>query len=410
MPIALVVAVASGASMAGVPPLLGFAAKEAAIEAAITSKAAGAWLVGGLIILGSVLTVAYTVRLLLGLFGPAPRSSAPSPTAIATSTPKPAGPALWGPSLALAALSLAGYAVMEVTNGLVGPATESIDPGASAYDLYRWPGLTTAFAVSVAVVAAGTITGWLLAGPRLPLPRPLGAEAVDQLIDGTVVVARRITGRVQHGSLPVYMATMGLTAAVVTVPFALAVDLDVLYLWDRPAQMVLAVLVVASALVAATLNTRLAAALGLGAVGIAVSGLFVVHGAPDLALTQLLVETVVVVGFVVGLGHLTRRYPRYGQQWQTVRLAVATAAAVGVAVALTAAASAPTGRPAIGALTEQAVDVGGGNNVVNVILTDIRALDTLGEIVVLAVVAVGIVALSTTRRPDRAGQPTADPT
>ena len=64
-----------------------------------------------------------------------------------------------------------------------------------------------------------------------------------------------------------------------------------------------------------------------------------------------------------------------------------------VTVGLTSAAYAPTGEPPIGELTAQGADEGGGNNIVNVILTDIRALDTLGEILVLAVVAIGMIAL-----------------
>ena len=163
----------------------------------------------------------------------------------------------------------------------------------------------------------------------------------------------------------------------------------------------LAVLIVAAAVATTLLDTRLAAALGLGVVGIGVSGLFAVQGAPDLVLTQLLVETVVVVGFVVGLGHLTRRFPRSGVQWRAVRLTVATLVAVGVVVGLVAASSGPTGQPPLQALADESVEIGGGNNIVNVILTDMRALDTLGEIVVLAIVASGILALATSARTPR---------
>jgi multicomponent Na+:H+ antiporter subunit A len=130
-----------------------------------------------------------------------------------------------------------------------------------------------------------------------------------------------------------------------------------------------------------------------------VSGLFLVQGAPDLALTQLLVETVVVVGFVVGLGSLGRRFPAVGLGWRGVRLAVAGLVGAAVAAGLAASASAPTGQPPVDGLTRAAADEGGGNNVVNVILTDIRALDTLGEIMVLVIVAVGIVSLARLDRP-----------
>ncbi len=393
MPLAMAVAVISGASMAGVPPLLGFAAKEAAIEAAIKLEGSDAWLIAGLIILGSTLTVAYTVRLLLGLFGPSDGQD----TEVATSRPMMA----W-PSAVLAGLTLGGYALIDAPNRLAVSAAVQLDPEAEAYELLRWPGLTTALGVSAGIVAVGSSLGWLLRQPRARLPEPVGADSVDRLIDGMIAGARKLTGRIQHGSLPVYVATMGITAALATAPFAWAVDTEVLYRWDSPAQAALAILIVGAAAATIRLNTRLAAALGLGAVGIGVSGLFVVQGAPDLVLTQLLVETVVVVGFVIGLGHLTRRFPRSPNQWRLIRLTMSAAAAAGVGVALAATASSPAGEPPLQAIAEQSVEVGGGNNLVNVILTDLRALDTLGEVVVLAIVAIGIVALASSARPREA--------
>ena len=208
----------------------------------------------------------------------------------------------------------------------------------------------------------------------------------------------------QHGSLPVYVVTMAATAAIAAVPFVFAIDPEALTLWDGWVQAVLAVLVVAGAGAAAiVVESRLGAALGLGVVGIGVAGLFVVQGAPDLALTQLLVETVVVGGFVIGLGRLARRFPETGQVWRSVRVGVSVLLGTVVALGLAAAASNPTGAPPLDELAEQATDEGGGNNVVNVILTDIRALDTLGEVVVLAVVAIGILALAFPVRPPSSG-------
>jgi multicomponent Na+:H+ antiporter subunit A len=393
MPLAFAVAVVSGASMAGIPPLLGFPAKEAALEAVLGLEGAELWVVGGVVVVGSILTAAYTTRLLLGLFGPGP-----------ISTPAPLRPAMAGPSLLLAAISVAGFVGLGAVNRIVSPAAVRIDAEAAVYEMLRWPGLTTAFLLSVAVVTVGSVAGWLAHRHPLRVPAAIGAGAIDQIIDGVVLGARRLTGRVQHGSLPVYVATMAATAAIVTAPFAWSVDLDAVYRWDSRSQAALAALVVVAAIVSATLKTRLGAALGLGAVGLAVAGLFVVHGAPDLALTQLLVETVVVVGFVIGLGHLSWRFPPVGQRWRAVRIAVSAVAAAGAAVALAGAASRPGGRPPLGALSDEAVSDGGGNNIVNVILTDIRALDTLGEIVVLVVAAIGVLTLAASSR-QRASSP-----
>jgi multicomponent Na+:H+ antiporter subunit A len=304
------------------------------------------------------------------------------------------------PSALLGIGSLAGFVALGWVTGVVRPAAVQINPAAGVYELLRWPGLTDAFLVSMGIVAGGVVLGVLLARQVSRVPEPLGATFVDQLTDGVLVVARRVTGRIQHGSLPVYVATMALTAGLAGIPFAFAVDVGSLSWWDSAEQGVLAILVVAAASTAAVVGSRLGAALGLGAVGIGVAGLFVTQGAPDLALTQLLVETVVVVGFVVGLGHLARRFPPVGHVWRGIRIAVSATLGIAVAVALAASGSAPTGAPPAATLAEQAVDEGGGNNIVNVILTDVRALDTLGEVVVLVVVAIGILALARPRQAD----------
>ncbi|MDH5236300.1 MAG: proton-conducting transporter membrane subunit [Acidimicrobiia bacterium] len=391
MPLATAVAVVSGASMAGLPPLLGFPAKEAAIEAVLGLSGAEAWVGGGVVIIGSVLTVAYTLRLLLGLF-----TGTGSPTPVARGRVR-----MTVPSVTLGLLSVAGFFFLGTVSEVVRSAATQVNAKAEVYDLVRWPGPTEALGVSMVVVAIGVLAGLVSHRRTEPAPAPMGAAVVDHLTDGTLVVARLITGRVQHGSLPVYLTTMAATAALATAPFLLALDRDVLHAWDSPVQAVLAVLVVAAALTATTVGSRLGAALSLGAVGIGVSGLFLVQGAPDLALTQLLVETVVVVGFVIGLGQLARRFPPVGSVWRGIRIGVAGLVGAGVAIGLAATATGPE-RPPL-PLREASVEEGGGNNIVNVILTDIRALDTLGEIVVLVVVAAGVMALA------RAGRHRADP-
>jgi multicomponent Na+:H+ antiporter subunit A len=386
MPLAFTVAVVSGLSMAGFGPILGFAAKEAAIEGALKVEGTEGMLLTILIVGGASLTVAYTLRFLVGVFGPGPAVE------VAVGRPAMAIPA---GLLGLASVVL--FFMLGWVNGLVRPAAVLIDPEAVEYSLKAWPGITTAFLVSTGLVVGGALIG--VFAMRLPIrvPRTIGADLVDALIDNVVVVSKNVAARIQHGSLPVYVATMAFTAAVAITPFWWSIDTDVIYRWDRPAQAVLAVVAVASAVVAAALGSRLGAALGLGFVGLAVTGIFVAHGAPDLAITQVLVETVVVVGFVFGLGHLARRFPPVGGVWRSARLAVAAFSGVAVMVALAASASAPTGEPPTDELVAQAVDQGGGNNVVNVILTDVRALDTLGEVVVLLVVSVGVLSLSRAR-------------
>ncbi len=384
MPIAFAVAAVSGASMAGVPPLLGFMAKEAAIEAGLKSKGFEAVAVTALIVVGSVLTAAYTLRFLIGMFG----GRSDTPTEVSARR--------WPMTMSaviLTVLSLGGYAAAGTATTLVTRAAGTLDPAAAEFALLRWPGFTIAFGLSAGIVVVGAALGLALARQLSSPPVPIGAGLVDRGIDEVVVTARRVTARVQHGSLPVYLVVAMSVAALAVAPFWFAFDLDVLYRWDTPVQPILGLAVVVAAIVTARIDSRLGAALGLGGLGIGVAGLFATYGAPDLVITQLLVETVVVVGFVIGLGHLTRRFPQADRRWLVTRVVISVATGVSVAGALVASRAQPTGTPPREALVTEAVQTGGGNNVVNVILTDARGLDTLGEIVVLAVVAIGIVAL-----------------
>jgi len=291
-----------------------------------------------------------------------------------------------------------GYLFLGHVDALVVDAAVELDTGADVYALLRWPGFTLGLAVSLAAVALGGLLGAVLARRPIDIPKPLGADVTDRLLEGIPLACRRIIGRIQHGSLPIYLVTMAAVASVAALPMALQFSTDHVVLWNDPLQALLAGIIVAAAVAGGFVGSRLGAALTLGAVGICVSGVYILHGAPDLALTQLLVETVVVVGFVLGLGHLARSFPDSADAWQAVRIAVSLGVGIGVPIALAVAASQPAGRPPIDDLVRLAADDGGGTNVVNVILTDIRALDTLGEITVLVVVAVGIVALANVRR------------
>ncbi len=316
------------------------------------------------------------------------------------------------PEVILAAASVLGFVTLGWVTGVVRPAVVTIDPKAEVYSLLRWPGLTDAFLTSVGIVAVGLVLGGLLARrhvDRGPVAR--GAANVDWTIDGIGRLARQIAGRVQHGSLPLYLATTVAVVGVASVPFLGEINTDTLYWWDNRAQAVLVLMVVATAVAATQVASRLGAALVLGAVGFSIAGLFVAQGAPDLVLTQLLVETVVVVGFVVGLGRLGTKFPTPTRLWLIGRVVIAGAMGTAVAVALAGSAGSPVGEAPVRELADTAQSEGGGKNVVNVILTDTRALDTFGEVIVLLVVAVGILTLSTRRgrnRPTPASIPPVD--
>ena len=223
-----------------------------------------------------------------------------------------------------------------------------------------------------------------------------GERAFDAVYNTVLSGAKRLTGAIQTGSLPMYatvfLAVLGSVLAVavaggwdsVTVPSGIG----------EPLAVVVAALTGAFAIAVAVVPVRFTAAFLLGGVGLGVAVLFAMRGAPDLALTQLLVETLTIVMFLIALRALPRRFAP-SPTWSPRPVRIAVACAIGVLVplfAVAASGSRSTGSVA-GEYVERSVGEAGGRNVVNVILVDFRGFDTMGEITVLAVAALGVVNL-----------------
>ena len=161
-------------------------------------------------------------------------------------------------------------------------------------------------------------------------------------------------------------------------------------------QLPLAVVVLLAALALIFARRRFTAVLLVGLIGYGVGGLFIVDGAPDLALAQFLVETLSLVAFVFVLrrmpGPLHRRAPRARVQVpKAVIAAVAGGAVAGMAVVLSGARRVPATTSA--EFVRLAPEGAGALNVISAIIVDFRALDTVGEITVLFVAAVGVASL-----------------
>jgi multicomponent Na+:H+ antiporter subunit A len=159
-------------------------------------------------------------------------------------------------------------------------------------------------------------------------------------------------------------------------------------------QVVLGVIVIAGALGTVFTRRRFSAVLALGTVGYGVAMLFVIQGAPDLALTQFLIETVSLVLFVSVLRRLPDRFaPRTTRSLRVVHVAISLGVGAAVFVLAIVSLAARTSEPIGRDMSEVAYTEGGGRNAVNVILADIRGFDTMGEIVVVSVAALGTVGL-----------------
>ncbi|HMQ28019.1 MAG TPA: DUF4040 domain-containing protein, partial [Acidimicrobiales bacterium] len=339
--------------------------------------------------------------------------------AVAPRTRLDQGPAVAfvAPAALLAGLSLLLGLDPALWTTLVDQAAQALDPSSGAA-LKLWPGVNTALLLSALTLALGV---GLFAARRAiervqarVAPRTTGAAVYERTVTRVLDGAADVTAAVQSGSLPIYVAITLTTAAVVPTLGMLSGT------WwpgwpelvGHGADLPVAALLVVGALAATLPTRRFAAALFLGAVGYAMTLFFVVHGAPDLALTQFAVETLTVVAFLLVLRRLPDRFERRAPAVGTaVRLVVSAAVGAFVVLMAIAAAGSRTAPPVSTTMSERALPDGDGRNVVNVILVDIRGMDTLGEVTVLVAAGIGIVALARVgeqprevRRPRRAGR------
>jgi multicomponent Na+:H+ antiporter subunit A len=302
-----------------------------------------------------------------------------------------------------AVLALVGV-ILGVAPGIADAlATASLEGyGANAPEVHLslWHGLGVPLALSVLTLAGGAVL-WCARQWVEPVLAwggavPSGGEVYLATLRRLGASSARVTGFVQNGSLPVYAGVIMTTAAALPAG-ALLAGWD---WWGWPPlgpvrEAPVAIILVVASVGAATVRRRFSAAVFLGVAGYAMAGLFVLSGAPDLALTQASVETLSTVVFVLVLRRLPERFERQStSRRRAVRFLIATAVAVVVFVFALVAAGVRLSPTVSEAIVARSVPDGHGRNVVNVILVDFRGFDTLAEITVLATASIGAVALT----------------
>jgi len=403
-----VVAGLAAASMAGVPPLAGFVAKESVFEAFVhysDDPASGSWgpvlLIG--LVLGSVLTFAYSARFMWGAFASKPGVERTPFKAIRLSF-------LAAPAI-LSVLSVAyGLWPVPADTWIQPYAALFAEPGhdagardAGAGHLALWHGLTSALGLTAVTFAAGlAMFYWRNAVARAQSRIPDwvdGDRAYQRTIGALDDVAVWVTGRTQRGSLYFYLAVILTVAFAVPLSVLLVSNKPLpggLYIVDpnSPLQLAAAAGIVAGALAAVRANKRFLAVLMVSVTGYGIALMFALQGAPDLALTQMLVETIILVAFVLAMRSLPAELrDRTGGKLRVVRIIIGAAFGVTMIFVAIYAMGARVADPVSLAFPQLAYEGGGGLNVVNVTLVDIRAWDTFGEISVLAVAATGVASL-----------------
>ena len=394
MRVTVPVTVVAAASMAGVPPFVGFIAKESAIGALFDDRTILSVSALTVVVVGSVLTAGYSARIIGAVFGQFYESSDQF-KAVEGST------ALIVPGVVLSGMTL-GLGLLPV---LIAPAVTNITAELAGHEphshLELWHGIGPTLGLSMLILAAGAGL-WFTRVPVAAIQQrsrfPFSAARIFDLgISALLRGSDRVIGRIQTGSLPFYLIVVFATALILPTLGLLAGDLPSLSLrsMDDPSQIVVVSLIFVALAGAIATRHRLGAVLCIGATGYGVAVMFMINGAPDLALTQLLVETLAVVVFVLVLRHLPREFAFNQTAFSILpRALLSIAVGVGAAIfALMAYAGRPDGVAPVSDAYVRASPEAGGKNVVNVILVDFRAFDTMGEISVLTVAALGVLGL-----------------
>jgi multicomponent K+:H+ antiporter subunit A len=415
MPVTATVAIVAAAAMAGVPLLNGFLSKEMFFAETIFASADPFVRIGlpVLATVASTLTVAYSLRFIHTVFFGPPARDLPRPPH------EPTRGMLLPSALLVVACVLVGVLPEQTVGPLLHLAAEALlGESAPAFSLKVWHGVTTPLLMSATALVVGTVIYRLhyrraQAMAAAPLSPPVqGGRIFDVSMVIMIRTCERLVALLSSRRLQVQLLLIVLFAiASATVP---------LLEWPvrstaparSPPDLVFALLwlIGAACAIGAAAQAkfhRLAALIMVGGAGLVTSLTFAWFSAPDLALTQFAVEIVMTVLLLLGLRWMPRRVAYDEQRRQRVEararrvrdFVVAVVAGLGMSLLAYAIMTRPPPQRLANFFLENAVPQGNGHNVVNVIIVDFRALDTLGEITVLCVVALTVFAILRRFRP-----------
>jgi multicomponent K+:H+ antiporter subunit A len=399
MPVTALIATLAAASMAGLPPLGGFISKELMLYETPNVALFGLpWLVPVLATIGATFSVGYSLRLAWHLFFGQPREAEPFARA------HDPGVGMWAPSAVLTALAvLLGLVPMLLAGPLVGAVTGAvIGAPAPDFDLALWHGVNLALILSLLAVAGGALLLWRHAG-LLRAWESIAHSDARQMFEAALGFAdtwvRKAIVATHTPSLQrMLLATFGVVVALIidgaqagggaftgTRPGIPA---------SAPAIVAWALLIAATAAVVNDSRQRFRVLIYISVIGLVVSLAFVRFSAPDLALTQISVEVVTILLLLLALNLLPKAPPILSstpRKWRDGALATLGGVLIGgVAWAML---TREPGASISAYHLANSKSGGGGTNVVNVILVDFRAFDTLGEIIVLGIAGLAIYAL-----------------
>lgn len=387
MPWTATAAALAGLSMAGIPMSFGYVAKDLigsakAAEGVLT-------LVPLANMVFSAIAMAVAGIAAIRIFW---RHAAPQETPEAHE----GGMALILPPLVLASIGIVLGLMPVLTQPLIEEVGMAITPGHDpisaifpVISAVEWLAFAVAFALGLGVFLFWDAFHRMVDAALAPIETFSSAAFYQRMLKWIPRLAAATTRKLQHGRSPAYMAlAVAASALAILVPLIIAMPTLHWPAWSAPSAGVTggSLLVVAGALIAVYVRQRLVMMLGAGLVGYGSAVIFLFTGAPDVAFTQVVVETVFVIIIAAALLTLKERGLTISvaePQWRPIALSISLIFASAFVALLLAALALPFDDSLSRWFGEQSLPAAHGRNVVNVILVDFRALDTLGEVSVV---------------------------
>ncbi|KPJ77341.1 MAG: hypothetical protein AMJ54_08570 [Deltaproteobacteria bacterium SG8_13] len=396
LPLITIAAVLAGMSMAGLPPLVGFIGKELIYESVLSAPGPGQ-LAAAAALLANALLLAATGVLLLRPFFRRSTAETDSDSGHRVSID------LWlGPVVPAAAGLALGLLPGLLSGTLVSSAATAVAAKHVEVHLSLWHGITPMLVLSLVTVAFGCAlyVAYISKESLVDRWRWLGSAGPDRWyavgLEALKALAHWQTRLLQSGHLHHYVLTIVLTTVILTAVTMIrlkgflipSTDLDV-----RAYELFIVILMILAALVAVRAKSRLSAIVAMGVIGYGIALIFVDFGAPDLAMTQFIIETMTVILFVLVIYRLPRYRSISGRGSRLFNGVVATASGVLMTCLVLVAHGVREGSRLSEYFATNSLLLAHGRNVVNVIIVDFRGMDTLGEITVLSLAGIGVYAL-----------------